>query len=289
MNIREDRKKRRLEICRRITGGAIVAIIVFFLARHRLVKSPAYQKIEQDVVQTLRLDRAGERIARAIGTDEADEEARRRTEEARERRRRRAAERPRLEVAIPPRPTEELHYRVTPLVDREYFHAVRDAIGRAESSIYVAMYLIMPDPPRGPATRLLDELIAAARRGVKVTVALNHPGRLDNPEFIYNRDAIAYLRDGGVNAHFSDPGKSLHDKSILIDDRILIVGNHNWTREALTIHLELALLVEVDRPDPTFARHFASIRLARLEDTPEGRLELIERLYEELLKRSRVL
>lgn len=279
-------RNRRGERGRKIAGVIVAAAIIFFLARFHLAKIPAYRKIEEEAVSALKLDRLSKRIVQVLKLDKRDEDNNRRIEEARIRRERDATERPRLGVSLPPPPSEPSRYRVTPLIDREYLPAVLQALARAEKSVYVAMFMVAPDPPRGPVIRLLDELIAAARRGVKVKVALNHPGKIEDSVLKHNKAAIAYLKKGGVEAYFNDPNKSLHDKFVLIDDRVLILGNHNWTKEALTIHLELSLLVTAEPPDPAFVHHFASIVLAKWEDTPEGRLELIGHLYRELLRRS---
>lgn len=267
-------KKRRLEKRRKVAGLVIAAAIVFFLARLQLGKVPAYQEIEEGIIGALGLrDRSVDDNPRLM--------------EAKLRRETELAERPRLEVALLPPPSEPSRYRVTPLIDKEYLPAVLQAISRAEKSVYVAMFMAAPDPPRGPVIRLLNELIAAARRGVKVKVALNHPGKKDDAVLRHNRAAISYLKEGGVDAYFNDPGKSLHDKFVLIDDGILFIGNHNWTKEALTLHLELSLMVVSVPPDPAFARHFGSIVLAKWEETPDGMAELIDRLQRELLQRSR--
>jgi phosphatidylserine/phosphatidylglycerophosphate/cardiolipin synthase-like enzyme len=280
---RQRRRERRLKIA----GAAILLAVGFFLARFHLTKIPAYEKIEGKVVRTLKLDRAGKQAARVLGLDREDEELARSIAERRERREREEASRARLEVVVPPPPVTPSRYRVTPLPDKDYHPAVLKELARAEKSVYLAIFLIAPDPPRGPVIRLLDGLIAARKRGVKVKVAIHHPGKIDDSVFNHNRSAIAYLKEGGVAAYFADPKTRIHDKFLLIDDRVMILGNHNWTREALTIHRELSLLVVSNPPDPAFARHFAAIRLAKLEDTPEGKLELIDLLHRELLSREK--
>jgi phosphatidylserine/phosphatidylglycerophosphate/cardiolipin synthase-like enzyme len=283
----EDKKKqRRREWRLKIVGAVLIVAAGFFLARFHLAKIPAYEKIETDVVRTLKLDVVGEQATRVLGLDKKDEDLARRIAEREARRERDEANRPKLEVALPPPPESPSRYRVTPLPDRDYHPAVLRELLRAEKSIYLAMFLVAPDPPRGPVIRLLDSLIAAKKRGVEVKVALNHPGKIDDSVYTHNRETIAYLKEGGVEAYFADPKTRIHDKFLLIDDRVLILGNHNWTKEALTIHRELSLLVVSEPPDPAFVRHFAAIRLAKLEDTPEGRLELIEKLQRELLSRS---
>ena len=280
---RQSRRERRLKIA----GAVMIVAAGFFLARFHLSKIPAYEKIETDVVRTLKLDVVGEQATRILGLDKKDEDLARRIAERAERREREEATRPKLEVALSPPSETPSRYRVTPLPDRDYHPAVLRELRRAEKSIYLAMFLVAPDPPWGPVIRLLDSLIAARKRGVEVKVALHHPGKIDDSVFAHNRETIAYLKEGGVEAYFADSKTRIHDKFLLIDDRVLFLGNHNWTKEAMSIHLEISLLVRADPPDPNFVRHFASIQMAKLEDTPEGRLELIDKLYEELLNRSK--
>ena len=280
---RQSRRERRLKIA----GAVMIVAAGFFLARFHLAKIPAYEKIETDVVRTLKLDVVGEQASRVLGLDKKDEDLARRIAERAERREREEATRPKLEVALAPPSETPSRYRVTPLPDRDYHPAVLRELRRAEKSIYLAMFLVAPDPPRGPVIRLLDSLIAARKRGVEVKVALHHPGKIDDSVFAHNRETIAYLKEGGVEAYFADSKTRIHDKFLLIDDRVLFLGNHNWTKEALTIHRELSLQVVSEPPDPAFVRHFAAIRLAKLEDTPEGRLELIDKLHRELLAREK--
>ncbi|KKL04304.1 hypothetical protein LCGC14_2617390, partial [marine sediment metagenome] len=68
---------------------------------------------------------------------------------------------------------EKAHYdyRVTTLIDEEYFPAVHEALGKAKKSIYIAMYVAKIDEDSdSPVNQLLNDLIQAHERGVKVKV-----------------------------------------------------------------------------------------------------------------------
>ena len=85
-----------------------------------------------------------------------------------------------------------------------------DAIDGAKKSLNIRMFLFT-DPT------LIDAVIAAHKRGVKVRVMLNPARRSGESE---NEEARKLLTDAGVKVHDSNPAFALtHQKSMVIDDR----------------------------------------------------------------------
>ena len=108
----------------------------------------------------------------------------------------------------------------------------------AQSRIWVAMYVVRPDDG-GPVAGLLEALASARRRGVDVRVLLD----LDDQEVDKNQAAVAWLQHQGVVVVQDEPKVTSHAKVILVDDRLALVGSHNWTRSAMTRNREVSVLV----------------------------------------------
>lgn len=115
--------------------------------------------------------------------------------------------------------------------------ALLDLFARARSRIWVVMYRIYPTG--SPVQDLLDGLAASAGRGVRVQVGL--ADGLPDPD---NRQSAEWLRQRGVKVVLDEPDRTTHAKAVVVDGRWLLLGSHNWTRNALTRNREASLLVE---------------------------------------------
>ncbi len=93
-----------------------------------------------------------------------------------------------------------------------------------------------PDPP------LLDAIVAAARRGVRFTIIF--PQRNDSR--IVGAISRAYypvLAQAGVHIH-EFRGGLLHAKTLVVDDKLALVGSANMDRRSLDLNFENNMLVE---------------------------------------------
>lgn len=101
--------------------------------------------------------------------------------------------------------------------------------------------LIITTPYFGPDDGLIQALMAAAGRGVKVTLIV--PKLNDSTLVAWSsRSFYADLLSAGVNiAEFH--GGLLHTKSLLIDKRIAIFGSVNFDQRSLRLNFEISLIV----------------------------------------------
>ena len=103
--------------------------------------------------------------------------------------------------------------------------ALVKAIDEASQSLRVKMF-VFSDPT------LLQAVIAAQKRGVKVRVVLNPARRSGQDE---NKDSRAFLRAGGVEVLDGNPAFDLtHEKSMVVDDRAAYIMSLNWQTKNLT-------------------------------------------------------
>lgn len=145
---------------------------------------------------------------------------------------------------------------VTPLVDDDYFWFLAEDLPRARKTIDILMFEIkMGRSDENAANRLVYKLVEARERGVKVRVRLEQSDR-DRALTRGNRQTAEYLKQHGIFTGFDMPDVETHAKAVLIDGRILYVGNHNWSEAALMSNKEVSLRVESPVPLTAMRRYF---------------------------------
>jgi phosphatidylserine/phosphatidylglycerophosphate/cardiolipin synthase-like enzyme len=108
-----------------------------------------------------------------------------------------------------------------------------DALNDATKSLNIRMFLFTD-------TTLIDTVIAAHKRGVKVRVMLNPARRSGESE---NEAARKMLTDAGIEVRDSNPAFDLtHQKSMVIDNTIGFVESLNWEPKDLTRTRDYAIV-----------------------------------------------
>jgi len=108
-----------------------------------------------------------------------------------------------------------------------------DPINAATRALNIRMFLFT-DPT------LLDAVIAAKRRGVKVRVMLNPARRSGETE---NEEARKALTAAGIDVRDSNPAFDLtHQKSMVVDNEIGFVESLNWEPKDLTETRDYAIV-----------------------------------------------
>lgn len=104
--------------------------------------------------------------------------------------------------------------------------------------------LTITTPYFGPDDGLIQALMAAAGRGVNVTLIV--PKLNDSTLVAWSsRSFYADLMNAGVNIAEFDGGL-LHTKSLLIDKRVAIFGSVNFDQRSLRLNFEISLIVYND-------------------------------------------
>jgi len=109
-----------------------------------------------------------------------------------------------------------------------------------------------PDSPETTPNLLLSEVLAAARRGVRVRIVLG--GRYLNPQDpkdnTHTRDwltTIAKAEQLPIEARILDyaaTGMGVHNKGIIVDAQRVLISSINWTENSPLYNRELGLIVQ---------------------------------------------
>lgn len=130
------------------------------------------------------------------------------------------------------------------LTDQDYYPTLEGLIAQATSSIDLVMFLFKTTAAeKNRAAALVQELVRARQRGVRVTVLLERSGY--DPELNRENEQVgARLKKGGITVRFDSKKTTTHAKAVVIDRRYTLIGSHNFTGSALTYNHEASLLVD---------------------------------------------
>ena len=126
-----------------------------------------------------------------------------------------------------------------------YYERLPEFLRAASASIKVALFHAAFPGPNHPTKLLLDELIAAKSRGVDVRVVLDRDRETDPyMSTIINNKAKRYLEDHGVECRFDKEDVLLHSKYVILDEKLCILGSHNWSAGSYSEFDDLSFVVQ---------------------------------------------
>jgi len=129
-------------------------------------------------------------------------------------------------------------------MDAQYFQIAKKMIQEAKSSIHIMMFEMgyYDKYPNTPSNLLIQELINAKKRGVKVEVILEVKEERDRTAE-RNRHTGKILSEGGVEVIYDPLFKTTHTKLMVVDGHLTLLGSTNWTYYALTNNYEASVLI----------------------------------------------
>jgi len=150
------------------------------------------------------------------------------------------------------------------LPNPRYLDEVLKRVRKARRSVVVVNYLVeIPAESPGkkdrdhPVRAMARELIRAKRRGVTVSVILEG-SKLDQ-----NYPFFRILKDEKADVWMDTSRTFIHQKSVLVDEKILFLGSHNWTGGSLTASSEMSAVTDDRRSIGTFNRELGEITKQR--------------------------
>lgn len=145
---------------------------------------------------------------------------------------------------------------LTTLTDREYFTELKNLLTKANSSVYVIMYVIKYDPrqPEDPVNQLLRILVELKKKGLDVKVVV------DDVTYDSYPQTINYLKNNGVPIRLDESSsRTTHAKLIIIDNETVIIGSHNWTESALSYNRETSIMIQDKETATKLTEYFTKI------------------------------
>ena len=141
---------------------------------------------------------------------------------------------------------------VIPLVDAEYYPAVHKALADAKKSILCVMFMAKLEPKHtgGDEYQLVLDLINAHKRGVEVQVIFDQNVKFwekgKERNVIEKKSEYAYelLSENGVPVFYDNENRVTHNKVLIIDKYITIIGSTNWTYSALRKNHEASVMIK---------------------------------------------
>lgn len=118
------------------------------------------------------------------------------------------------------------------LPDRNGCLYLEQQLEAAKESIFIAMFTLTH-----PA--LLEKIIQAHQKGLKITVAVDHYAARGA-----SKKAVQYLLSKGVEVVFSQGLQLLHHKWAYIDRKKIVLGSTNWTKAAFTKNQDCLLFLD---------------------------------------------
>jgi len=119
------------------------------------------------------------------------------------------------------------------LIGRAFARQVIPLIKNAKKSINIIVYnwLWYPNEIGSKIQNFNNEIVKANRRGVEVKA-------------VVQKMLIAeILRKENIKVRRIESSKTLHTKLMIIDDKIAILGSHNYTMNAFNINYEVSVIL----------------------------------------------
>ena len=150
-------------------------------------------------------------------------------------------------------------------------------INQAKESIFITTPYLIVD------YELTEALCKASRRGVKVKIIT--PGIADKKIIkIMTKSSYPYLMKSGVEIYEYTPG-FIHEKTLISDDKYLVVGTINLDYRSLMHHFEDGVLIKGSAVISVARAEFEkTLSSSDICDDEEVRLSLIEWLLRNMIK-----
>lgn len=124
------------------------------------------------------------------------------------------------------------------LPDSKLLDSMVEDILKSEKNIYCSIYMFKTtDNTYQKSTLIQEAMFKALKNNVKVFIVMDL-GKSDEITTEYNKETAEELIEKGATVVFDSPNKRLHTKLMVIDEKIVYIGSHNYTHSALKYNHE---------------------------------------------------
>lgn len=120
------------------------------------------------------------------------------------------------------------------IIGREYSQVIINLVKNAKQSIKILVYdwRWYKNDIGSSIQQFNNEIIMANRRGVSIFA-------------LVNSDFISFpLKNAGINVRKLNTKRIMHIKMIIFDEKYLLIGSHNLTKNAFDLNHEMSILVD---------------------------------------------
>ncbi len=150
---------------------------------------------------------------------------------------------------------------VRAVLDNQYFSVALEEIKHAKKTIDLMMFELVYYPGRkGPSNQLINALIDAKKRGVKIRIIVEGGESFLGSRFVRKiRRTIDYIKPFGIDIRRDPGGKTTHSKLLIVDTTDVLVGSTNWSYYSLTKNHETNVLIKSKELAIDFTQYFTKI------------------------------
>lgn len=135
------------------------------------------------------------------------------------------------------------------IIGPEYAKKVIPEINQAKRCIDIVVYdwRWYQNDPGNPVQVFNQSIVNAVRRGVRVRVIGN------------SEDVLKILRGVGCETKKIYSKRLVHAKMILIDEKNIVVGSHNFSQSAFTMNQEVSVIIRDCEDAPKLQKYYNSL------------------------------
>lgn len=135
------------------------------------------------------------------------------------------------------------------IIAQDFPRVVIPILEEAKESIRIIVFdwRWYPSVHGSSVSKFNQAICNAKKRGVSVKCLVNSQGVKER------------LLAEGIEAKIIHSRKLLHTKMMIVDDRKVVIGSHNYTQSAFTANEEASVLVEMESPDSNFVKYFTAL------------------------------
>lgn len=127
--------------------------------------------------------------------------------------------------------------QITTIIGKEFPEKVIPLIKAARHTIDIVVYSWWwyPDQIGSAIQRFNNAIVNAAKKGVNVKAMLN--------DYV----TINALLQNKVKARTLETERKMHAKLMIIDNKIAILGSHNYSMSAFTLNYEVSVIIQEEK------------------------------------------
>ncbi|BBM83467.1 phospholipase D-like domain-containing protein [Candidatus Uabimicrobium amorphum] len=147
--------------------------------------------------------------------------------------------------------------------DDNYIDFAGKVIDGARREICIMMYMIkrLPWKKQHPVEKLLQKLIKARKRGVRVRIVAERTPRdaFNSHVTKFNKETAEYLREYGIKTVFDDLETTTHSKIVWADGKQVVIGSYNWYSQEKTSNHQTGIVTGNRKVVQQFKKYFDEI------------------------------